>query len=58
MIALPATLTTCPACDRHIGLVTRCPYCDSETRPRRPLIALRCLAFLLSIGGLLLLAFP
>ena len=46
---------TCPACERPIGTELCCPYCDTDTPSRRPLIALRLAALLTATAGILLL---
>ncbi len=53
-----STEPLCPACERFIGRVLRCPYCGEETRHRRSLLILRLAASLLSVGGILLLLVP
>lgn len=47
----------CPACERFIGPLDVCPYCDCPTERQAGLRLLRALAILLAVGGLLLLAF-
>lgn len=45
----------CPVCERYIGPVSKCPYCDSDA-PKPPFIRLlRWFAVFLAIGGLVLL---
>jgi RecJ-like exonuclease len=45
----------CPTCDRYIGPVATCPYCDSPSaRPVR-FAALRAISILLALTGLVLL---
>jgi hypothetical protein len=46
----------CPACERFIGPLELCPYCDCPSERRAGLRLLRALAVLLAVGGLLLLA--
>lgn len=45
----------CPACKRYIGRATVCPYCDVDIPVPRRVHLIRLSAFVLAIGGLLLL---
>lgn len=45
----------CHSCARYIGSTRDCPYCGATTRRDRHRVLLRCLASLLSIGGIVLL---
>jgi hypothetical protein len=47
----------CPACDRFIGPIETCPYCDCPSERQAGLRILRLLAVLLAVGGLALLAY-
>jgi len=45
----------CRACDRYIGAVNVCPYCDERVVRPLPLRVLRFAALALAIGGLVIL---
>jgi hypothetical protein len=46
----------CPSCERFIGPLDNCPYCDCPSERQAGLRLLRILAVLLAVGGLALLA--
>jgi len=45
----------CRVCDRYIGAVNVCPYCDERVVRPRPVRILRLAAVLLAVGGLAML---
>lgn len=52
---MPAASGCCPSCERFIGPLDTCPYCDCPSERQAGLRILRLLAVLLAIGGLALL---
>lgn len=55
MTASTRTQGACRACDRYIGAVNVCPYCDEQVVRPRPVRVLRLSALVLATGGLILL---
>jgi len=47
--------TVCPSCNRFVGAYDRCPYCGTSIPKRISLRALRCLALLVAITGVVCL---
>ena len=53
---MPKRPGVCPACERFIGPLDVCPFCDCPSERQAGLLFLRLLAILLAVGGLALLA--
>lgn len=53
---MPSRPGYCPSCERFIGPLDVCPYCDCASERQAGLRLLRILAVALSLGGLALLA--
>ena len=53
---MPTRPGYCPACDRFIGPLDTCPYCDCPTERQASVRLLRLLAIAVAVGGLILLA--
>jgi len=51
----PSSTTLCPSCNRYIGPVGKCPYCNTDAGPPPLMRAMRLVALLLATAGLLLL---
>jgi len=47
--------STCPNCERYIGPVSKCPYCDADAEKPPFVKLLRWFAVILAVGGLGLL---
>lgn len=45
----------CPECDRYIGPVSRCPYCNATNRQSPAIRLIRIIAIILATAGLFLL---
>ena len=52
---MPARPGYCPACERFIGPLDACPYCDCPCERQAGLRLLRALALAVAVGGLVLL---
>lgn len=51
----PDSYANCPECDRYIGPVSTCPYCDSKNRQSPILRTIRFTAIFLATAGLFML---
>jgi hypothetical protein len=51
----PPPSPLCPSCERFIGPVGKCPYCDADARKMPMMVAVRIVAILLATVGLGLL---
>ena len=54
---MPTRPGYCPACQRFIGPLEECPFCDCPAERQAGLRLLRLLAVAVAVGGLILLAF-
>ncbi len=54
---MPTRPGYCPSCERFIGPLDNCPFCDCPSERQAGLRLLRVLAVSLALGGLALLAF-
>ncbi len=54
-IILDENDSLCPSCERYIGFVTECPYCDADSYKGSLIVKMRVMTLLIAVAGSILL---